>query len=165
MEEIASIEEEHIFFGDDNTFHDIKRAERMYELIKEKGIRKRYGGYARSDTIARHPEIIEKWSTIGLDALVVGLEAIDDMNLKSFQKRSSMDDNEKAIKVLRENRVTNLAHFLVKEDFETKDFHALLNYVVERDLWFPFFTIPSNFSRVIVFQKFSSFSAMFSNVL
>lgn len=141
VEEIASVEEGGVFFADDNTFEKVDRAFKMCELIKSRGIRKRYIGYARSDTIARHPELIEKWSEIGLERLIVGMEALTDEGLERVNKRSSIADNEKAVTVLKKHGVANIPHFLVRQDFGAKEFDAMLKYVQERDLWLPTFTV------------------------
>jgi radical SAM superfamily enzyme YgiQ (UPF0313 family) len=141
VKEIASLEDDCVFFADDNTFEKVDRAIEMYELIKSRGIRKRYGGYARSDTIARHPELIEKWSEIGLERLVIGMEAVTDEGLDRVNKRCSMADNEKAVAVLKRYGVVNIPHFLVRQDFAVSDFEALWNYVQDSDLWMPIFLV------------------------
>jgi len=41
VDELASIEEEAVFFADDNRFRNVTRAERICELIRDRGIRKR----------------------------------------------------------------------------------------------------------------------------
>jgi radical SAM superfamily enzyme YgiQ (UPF0313 family) len=141
VDEIAAVEEDYVAFADDNTFDRVDRATEMVELIKQRGIRKHFGGYARSDTIARNPELFRKWSEIGLDRLIIGYEAVTDEGLRRLNKRSSMDDNDRAIAILKQYGIVNMAHFAVRQDFTREDFEALWRYVEERDLWMPFFTV------------------------
>jgi hypothetical protein len=49
--------------------------------MKDRGIRKRYELYGRVDTIVRRPDLIEKWRDIGMELLLVGLEACDNQAL------------------------------------------------------------------------------------
>jgi len=141
VDELSSIEEEAVFFADDNSFQNVARAEKIYELIKARGIKKRYTGYARADTIARHPDLIRKWREIGLESLIVGIEAVSDEDLAGFNKKTSIDINDKAVEVLKDNGVINLAHFLIRQDFGEEDFERVFRYVDSRDIWAPFYTI------------------------
>ena len=45
----------------------------LADLIQRAGIDKRYFLYGRSDTIARHPELLEQWKKVGLERVFVGL--------------------------------------------------------------------------------------------
>ena len=128
-------------FADDNTFQDVKRALKIYDLIKARCIRKKYIVYARSDTIAKHPEVIEAWSEIGLDKIVIGFEVISDDDLKKFNKQNTLENNEKTITILKKNGVLNIAHFLIRQDFNIKDFDELRRYVDKHDIWMPIFPV------------------------
>jgi len=57
VEEIAAMPEEVelICFADDNTLLNIRRAWRLVELVRERGIRKKFMMYARADTIVEIP--------------------------------------------------------------------------------------------------------------
>lgn len=141
VDEIASIDETRVMFADDNTFQDVKRAVKICELIKERGIRKKYIIYARSDTIAKHPELVEMWGEIGLVQIVIGIEVISDEGLKKFKKQNTLENNEKTIEILKKNGVSNIAHFLISQEFDTKDFDKLWRYVDDHDIWTPLFPI------------------------
>ena len=58
VEELAGIEEECVFFADDESLLDASRMTRLAQLIKEAGIKKRYFLYGRSDTITKHPDLL-----------------------------------------------------------------------------------------------------------
>lgn len=141
VDEIASVDETRVMFADDNTFQDVKRAMKICDLIKGRGIRKKYIIYARSDTIAKYPELVEMWGEIGLCQIVIGIEVISDEDLKKFKKQNTLENNEKTIEILKKNGVSNIAHFLIRQEFDTKDFDELWRYVDDHDMWTPLFPI------------------------
>ena len=53
----SRIKEDHIYFVDDETFLNNKRLTDIANLLLERGIKKKYISWARSDTIVRHPEL------------------------------------------------------------------------------------------------------------
>jgi len=124
--------EEFVIFCDDHSFVDPGRMERLHDLIVQQGIRKRYFAYAHADCIARHPRLFEKWARIGLQMVMTGLEAVDDARIGAFDKRSSADVNEQAIRVLERCGIGLSAGFVVTPDFAQADFERIETYVRER---------------------------------
>jgi hopanoid C-3 methylase len=61
LEELKAITETNIFFCDDESMCDVKRMDRLADMIREAGIRKTYFLYGRVDTIVNHPELFAKW--------------------------------------------------------------------------------------------------------
>jgi radical SAM superfamily enzyme YgiQ (UPF0313 family) len=116
LEELGLIEEKYVFFADDESLLDTKRMEVLADLIGQAGIRKRFFLYGRSDTIARHPELVEKWKKIGLERVFVGLEFIRDEDLNLIRKGSTVENNVRAVQVLetqfRKKRLRRLAEIL-----------------------------------------------------
>ncbi len=131
VDEIASIEEDYIYFVDDEMFVNHKRVTRIAELLLERGIQKRYTSWARSDTIIQHPEVFQLWKKAGLDTVYVGLESMDDTRLKEYNKRTSLDMNRKAIAILKELDIMLHAAFIVHPDFDVSDFRKLERTIQE----------------------------------
>jgi len=152
-DELAGIQEEYIDVVDDNTLHDVARAERMYRAIKERGIRKKYKVYARSDTVVKHPEIIEKWREIGLELILIGFESFRDEELWAHRKQNTVQNNEEAICILHANGVEIAAYFLIDPNYTVSDFLALGDYVERLNLTHPVFTILTPFPGTELFQK------------
>lgn len=134
VQELSTIEEDHVHFTDDEFLCNKDWVLRFAEAIKESGIEKRYHSEARADFIVRSPEAIEKWREIGLSQLLVGLETFRDEELKDYRKQTSISMNDEAIRILKDNDVAVLGGFLVRADWEKKDFEALKNYVREREV-------------------------------
>ncbi len=125
VEELEALQETHVYFVDDEMFLNERRARRIAELLRERGIRKRYISWARSDTIVRHPEVFRLWREVGLDIVYVGLEAMSQDRLVSYQKHTSVEINRQAVALLRQWGITLHASLLVDPDFTVEQFREL----------------------------------------
>ncbi|MBI5376576.1 MAG: cobalamin B12-binding domain-containing protein [Candidatus Schekmanbacteria bacterium] len=141
LEEIAGIEEEFIFFADDESLVDTERMKTLALLIKNAGIKKQYFLYGRGDTIAGNPELLELWKEIGLQRVFVGLEFFRDEDLKYIKKGSHVSDNEKAVKILQSLDIDIYASFIIRPEFKKEDFRAFIEYCQGLDLNFASFAM------------------------
>jgi len=122
VQEIVDIPEDHIYFVDDEMFIDARRATAIAELLRERGVRKKYVSWARADTIVRHPEMFKLWKQVGLSLLYVGLESMEPENLTDYNKGVSADVNQQAVDLLRELGIGLHAALMVNPDFTAEDF-------------------------------------------
>lgn len=129
VEDLKTIKEEFIMFCDDHTFIDVKRMERLHDLIAAAGIKKRYFAYTRTDCVVKNPEIFAKWAKIGLMMVMTGLEAIDDTRILEVNKKTSIEINEQAIAILAEHGIGLSAGFLVMPDYTEADFRRIDAYI------------------------------------
>lgn len=141
VEELAQIKEQVIYFFDDDSFGNVKLMHRVADMIEERGIKKKYQIWARTDQIAANPDLIQKWAKIGLTRMFSGLEAISDSELKSLSKTTALKDNEKAIQILKDNGILLTPTFIVSPGYTKKQFELLHEYVVEREFRATFFFI------------------------
>jgi radical SAM superfamily enzyme YgiQ (UPF0313 family) len=141
VEELGLIEEKYVFFADDESLLDTKRMGVLADLIGQAGIRKRFFLYGRSDTIARHPELVEKWKKIGLERVFVGLEFIRDADLNLIRKGSTVEHNVRAVQVLKSLDIEIFPMFIVKPEFERRDFVDLRKYCLGLELDFIGFSV------------------------
>ncbi len=125
VREISALSEDHVYFVDDEMFLNIPRAARIAELLKERGIRKRYISWARSDTIVKHPEVFQLWKSAGLDVVYVGLESVDESRLAEYSKRTSVETNRQAVKILKSLNIMLHAAYIVHPEFTAGDFRRL----------------------------------------
>lgn len=130
--DLSSIEQEFVMFCDDHSFIDVKRMARLHDLIVERGIKKRYFAYTRTDCVVQNPELFEKWARIGLQLVMTGLEAIDDTHISALNKRSSLDINERAIEILGKCGIALSAGFVIMPDYTEADFQRIDAYVRRR---------------------------------
>jgi radical SAM superfamily enzyme YgiQ (UPF0313 family) len=141
LDELAGIEEENVFFADDESLIDSQRMMTLAGLIAESGIRKRYFLYGRSDTIARSPDLLEAWRKIGLTRVFVGLEFFRDGDLEYVGKKSTVSDNENAIRILHDLDIDIYASFVLRPEFEMRDFRELRRYCRSLRLSYPTFAV------------------------
>jgi radical SAM superfamily enzyme YgiQ (UPF0313 family) len=156
VEEMSTLPEDVslVFFADDNTLHSIGRAWRLSELIKKRKINKRFTMYARADTIVKHPDLIESLRDAGLESLTVGVESSRDEQLDKFKKKTSVQINNEAIRILQKLRIGNIAHFIVNPNFTKDDFRYLLEYVLDRRLFQPVFTVLTPLPGTELYQEY-----------
>jgi radical SAM superfamily enzyme YgiQ (UPF0313 family) len=143
VEELASLGDDidSVQFAEDHTLHNVQRAHRLAQLIRQRGIRKKLSMYARADLIVRHPDLLASLREAGLAHLTVGFESYREDALSRLNKRSSVELNNEAIRILRRLGIGNAAHFIVDPDFAKEDFHTLFDYVCQSDLFQPTYTV------------------------
>jgi radical SAM superfamily enzyme YgiQ (UPF0313 family) len=141
VEELAGLDEEFVFFADDESLVDAPRMKTLATLIREAGIHRRYFLYGRSDTIARNPDLLELWRGVGLERVFVGLEFFRDEDLEEIRKGSTLRDNEQAVKVLQSLGIDIYASFIVRPEFTRDDFAACARYCRALDLDFATFAM------------------------
>jgi radical SAM superfamily enzyme YgiQ (UPF0313 family) len=141
VEELATIDEKCVFFADDESLVDVERMRTLAQLIKEAKLRKRLFFYGRSDTIARHPDLLEAWREAGLERIFVGFEFFRDDDLEYVGKGTTVKDNTRAVKVLKELDIDIYASFIVRPEFDYRDFHCLRHYIRKLELDFATFAV------------------------
>jgi radical SAM superfamily enzyme YgiQ (UPF0313 family) len=139
VDEIASLDCKFIFFVDPNAMQDADLSKRITMLLKEQGIQKTYMMESRADTVVENPDLIEKWANVGLKYLLIGLESFRDKDLEDYNKKVSIQINDEAIQILLDNNINVWGQFMVNPDFSKSDFKAMADYVLERDVHYPFF--------------------------
>lgn len=153
VEELAQIEEEFVFFADDESLLDAARMTMLARLIKEAGIRKRYFLYGRSDTITRNPDLLTVWRDIGLERVFVGLEFFRDEDLNYIRKNSTSKDNENAVRILHNLGIDVYASFIVRPEFTRADFAALRRYCRRLKLNFASFAVLTPLPGTDLYQE------------
>lgn len=153
VEEILSINEELIFIADDNTFVDIKRAEKFYTLVKERGLKKKFIGYCSPKIAVEHSDLIRKWSEIGLVQVVVGFESIREKDLLDVKNKNSLEIAEKAIEVFRKFGIDTMASFIIYPDFSKEDFADLRKYVSGKKLFYSEYTPLTPFPGSVLYNQ------------
>ncbi|MEJ2733002.1 MAG: radical SAM protein [Anaerolineae bacterium] len=140
-QELATIGEDNIFFADDESLVDVARMKTLASMIKDAGLQKQYFLYGRSDTIARNPDLLERWREIGLQRVFVGLEFSRDQDLAYINKGSTTRDNESAVRILQALDIEIYASLIVRPEFTREDFAALRQYCRDLGLTFATFAV------------------------
>lgn len=112
LEELKGIDAKVVAFVDDNFFADIKRVDKICDLIIEAKLNKLFLANARI-SIARHPDLLKKMYRAGFRLLMIGLESAQDKSLKPLNKGFKTADVKKAFEVLRKSNMLTNGYFIV----------------------------------------------------
>jgi radical SAM superfamily enzyme YgiQ (UPF0313 family) len=154
--ELEAIDERTVLVTDDNFLADVRRAGEIARLIRERGIHKSYMIQARSDAIVRHPEIIARWQEVGLDGVFISFERPDQAGLEAVNKHNSVENNERALTILRRQGIEPNASFIVDPDYGHDEFTALRNYVRRLRLRIPLFAVLTPLPGTSLFGRVGS---------
>lgn len=130
VDEISKLKENHIYFVDDENFINSDRMTKIANLLIERGVKKKYVSWARSDSIVRNPEVFSLWKKAGLSMVCVGLEAMTGERLENLNKKTTVETNRRAVEILRELGITLHASFMLDPDFSEEDFAGLKKEVI-----------------------------------
>lgn len=130
MEELESIKEREIYIVDDDFLFNENRLNLFCDELEKRNIHKRFLVYGRADFIASHEKVIGRLSRHGLSAVIVGVESVREKDLKDFNKRSSLENNEKAIRILQKYGIELYATMILQPDFTKEDFRQIEDYII-----------------------------------
>lgn len=156
LEELRRISEPYIYAGDDNIFYDYHHASELCRQIEASGLRKQYYVLSRVDDIVRHPELIERWASVGLKKVFLGLESPRDEELRRLNKSVSVAKNNRALEILRANHIDPLGAFIVQPDYTRADFDQLLRYMDRMKIFYHEFTILTPFPGTAFYDQVES---------
>jgi radical SAM superfamily enzyme YgiQ (UPF0313 family) len=89
----------------------------------------------------------------GLEYLTLGIEAIKDEDLNVLNKKTSVEKNNEAIRILQKLGIANSAHFIVQPDYTEADFDRLFKYVCDMELFQPVFTVLTPLPGTDLYQE------------
>jgi hopanoid C-3 methylase len=136
VDELATIAAEDVYIVDDIFLINRARLARIAELLRARGIRKKFLCFGRSDFIAENEAVIAEWAALGLTAVLIGLEAPTQGELDSMVKRTTVDHNRRAIEVLRRHRVDAYGSLIPGPDYLPEDWARLRRYIEENGLYY-----------------------------
>ncbi|MBI4694324.1 MAG: cobalamin B12-binding domain-containing protein [Gammaproteobacteria bacterium] len=139
--ELATIAEPNVFFCDDESMCDVRRMDRLADLISAAGLRKKYFLYARVDTIVENPGLFAKWAAIGLAQVFVGMEDYSDTRLAAMHKGIDSRQQAEAVRILDELGILMYASYMVDPAYSREDFRGLAAYVRRMKHEYATFTI------------------------
>jgi len=105
MEVLVRQGRSHIYMADDNFGMGEKHHAEMAELILKKGLDVRFFAQMRTDTIAKHPKLVELLAKAGQYGALIGYDTYDAETFHHIDKTGSIDLNNRCTEVLRKNRI------------------------------------------------------------
>jgi radical SAM superfamily enzyme YgiQ (UPF0313 family) len=128
-------------FVDANSFADKTGALKLCSAIAAAGITKRFILDACADTVVNNPELFKRWQEIGLSAVIIGFEEIDDRRLLGWKKKNTLKVVSKAIEILHKLGITIVGDFIVSPDYTEEEFNSLERFVAQSRIQIPLFSV------------------------
>ena len=129
VEELSGIREKNVFIVDDNFLYKRERVLRFCDLVQERGIKKTYIAFGRADFIAANEDVIGRLAECGFDAFFVGLESFKSSELNDYNKRTTVETNNKAVRILEKYGMQCYSGLIVGYDWDRSDFDSLIGYL------------------------------------
>jgi radical SAM superfamily enzyme YgiQ (UPF0313 family) len=107
-----------IFFYDDNMAADRKRLKRLLQMMIDEGLVVPWSAQVRTDVVA-DPELLDLMRRSGCELVYLGLESVSQETLDGFEKSQSVEDIERAIRVLHEYDICSHGMFVLGADTDT----------------------------------------------
>ncbi len=120
---VAEIKEKQprkIFFYDDNFAADKKRLKKLLRLMIAEGITVPWGAQVRTDVV-RDRELLELMRASGADFVALGLESVNQATLDGYEKSQTVEDIEKAIRILHDYGIRSHGMFVLGADSDTEN--------------------------------------------
>lgn len=144
--ELMTIRQQEIYIVDDDFLFNRDRLMEFVGRLRENNIHKHYLVYGRADFIAANEDIISELKSVGLSAVIVGLESPSQKELDSYNKKTKVDDNRKAVGILKKLGIECYATVILGSDWDMEDFNNLYRFLKSLDIVFvnlqPFTPMP-----------------------
>ena len=161
--ELANIDEEFVFLIDDEAFVNKQRMLTLAAQLAESKVRKRIFAYARVDTIIRQREVLEVWRHIGLERLMVGIDATSPKDLVEYNKGYELSQIERALRIADGLDIEILAQFVINTDYHRKDFDRLARFIEHNKIRYPSFTVLTPLPGTPLLANFKKITALQEN--
>lgn len=154
VEEISGIDCNLIWIVDDTFTVDRERVLRFVELIRVRGIKKRFIMYGRSDFISENEDIIAELAATGVVSFIVGLEAVDNTQLDLYNKCATVENNQRCVEILHKYDIDCAGLFIIGTDAVRADFDNLIAWVRRMKLRFITASVFTPFPGTPMFEKY-----------
>ncbi len=145
--ELKTIKQKEIYIVDDDFLFNRKRLNEFIFKIRKNNLHKRFLVYGRADFIAKNEDIIKKLKEIGLRAVIVGLESDSQAKLDSYNKKTKLNDNLNAVRILQKYDIECYGTLMLDPSMSIHDFYDLYKLIELYDLKFvnlqPFTPMPN----------------------
>lgn len=144
IDELKTLDDyEVVRFADANTVVNIKLIDKLFNRIREEGIKKSYVMDIRPDTIVQNPLLIKKMAETGLVAVITGFESFRKEELAKYNKDYNIQSIKKAIDILHKHSVMIRGNYVVPTDYDLDDFAALSEFANSHKVTYAGYTILS----------------------
>lgn len=136
IDELKTIQEEEVYIVDDDFLVSPERVLQFCEALDAAHLKKKFLIYGRADFVAAHEAVIERFTRSGLRAVIVGLESARAGDLETYDKHTSLAENEAAARILRRYGVELYGTLILGMDFTKDDFRQLHHWLKHNGIHF-----------------------------
>lgn len=154
MEQIEEISEPSIMIFDNDFLHDRELLEAFCDELNKRNIQKNFICYASVHSIISHPETIRRFARHGLRAVLVGYETFNEQEMAEYKKKTTVDDNYRASRLLKEIGVDCWASFILHPDWDTKDFKRFRRIIMRLKPEITTFSPLTPFHTLPMYERF-----------
>lgn len=129
IDELKTIPEKEIYIVDDDFLFSRERLTEFCDKLEQNKIKKRFLVYGRSDFVSENEDIIKRLAENGLRAVIVGLESFKKEELDIYNKKTSIEANENAVRILQKYDIEVYATLIMHMDYDKKDFKNLGRWI------------------------------------
>ena len=129
-EELERLEEPNVFVVDDVAFIDPQHGFAIAQEIEKRRIKKQFYIETRADVLLRNKEVFEYWKRLGLAYMFVGMEAIDEEELKSFRKGVSLLRSFEALKYARTLGIVVATNIIADPSWDEEHFRRVRDWAL-----------------------------------
>lgn len=130
-DEMKSIREPNAFIVDDVAFIHPEHGMAIADALEKRKIRKRYYLETRCDVLIRNEEVFARWAKMGLTYMFLGLESLDADQLKLFRKRTTPNDNFKALEIARKLGISVAINLITDPSWTREQFEQAREWAMK----------------------------------
>ena len=131
VHELRLIQEREIYIVDDDFFVSKDRVTNFIEANRLAQLDKHYLVYGRADFVVKHPRVIQKFRSIGLKTVILGIESFFDRDLEDYEKNIDAKTNEEAVRILNFYDIDIYATIIIAPDWGEAEFTACKEKMVD----------------------------------
>ena len=132
--EMKTMKADYFWIVDDVLFSQRSDALDFIDAIKKENLNAKFIAYLRADFILKEKDLLKKLREIGLVEVIVGFEATNNDELEAYEKTTDALNYPEIILLLKENNIDLTALFMVKPDYEYKDFKNLRKFIKSNNI-------------------------------
>jgi radical SAM superfamily enzyme YgiQ (UPF0313 family) len=153
LEDMAATESVDLLSIDANALQDIRHSERLYCEIAAACLDKRLMISCRTDTIVRHPQILDVLKQAGVSVIAFGIESLDNAWLADHNKRNTAERNLEAVRLVHSAGMLVRGNFIIDQQFSHDDFRKLSDDILSANIEFPSFQILTPLPGTALFKQ------------
>ncbi len=120
LEELIGQGYSSFIFIDDNFTLSYRRTMDFCDEVTSRKWDIRWWCFSRVDSVVKHPDMVKRMAEAGNRSVFLGLESGNQDTLDYFQKRTTLEMQEKAVRILRDNGIRIFGSFILGELHETR---------------------------------------------